>query len=479
MKLFFHVSRRFTLVLVGLSLCGTMRGEPTTAVSAALQTLDAAIREAAKDRPKNERANRFEEYDGAGVMMLVQVRSSIATGRSRETERQLEQMTAAATAPVSKAALELLAAIRTENEAKEKAVLTRAESLLADASKVVENARIAADLDGTLQALNSFQGSREDGYDDQRNPAQGKVSAAYRFVTSWQDYLAAIAADDWQKASEGLREASGNTEGKLVARSQILTMLEQVKGKQQAAPRERAREIVQRVRSLDEIDSTLAALRELQNRPGMSGGYNDLGTILQTQLTMIRDGYVHHKEGLPFSVQLRSSLMSNQASNEEADRLLLPLKNQLIRLVVPRFLRVQEPLRASESLDGYLERIRAQAFERFDIRLVARVLELRNKVTSASNQSQIPETLQLLLTAQNQEEASQFFPAVVSYEKVLKLGGELVPAKLIGARLEAIRATHPKEYEAGVQRSVQEVEERRFNYQSPENGPFTILVPGT
>jgi hypothetical protein len=59
--------------------------------------------------------------------------------------------------------------------------------------------------------------------------------------------------------------------------------------------------------------------------------------------------------------------------------------------------------------------------------------------------------LEPLVAAQNQDEAGQFTQAVASYQSALRNGGELVPARQIGQRLDTIKAEHPNEFAAGME----------------------------
>ncbi|MFL6589892.1 MAG: hypothetical protein ACJ8M4_06935, partial [Chthoniobacterales bacterium] len=152
------------------------------------------------------------------------------------------------------------------------------------------------------------------------------------------------------------------------------------------------------------------------------------------------------------------------------------LKLELTRLVLPRFLQVQEKAAADELVDSYVERMMRLAFERCDPRLIQRVYHVRNAINGNGNAFQFSPGLDALLAAKNQDDAGQFLPAVISYQRALRLGGELVPAESIGKRLAAIKAANPAEYEAGMKKFLEQT-----NFDLPHvggaNGAFTLRVP--
>ena len=57
---------------------------------------------------------------------------------------------------------------------------------------------------------------------------------------------------------------------------------------------------------------------------------------------------------------------------------------------------------------------------------------------------------ELFVSANNQEIAGQYSLAVLSYEQALASGTDLVPPKIIGERLAAIKADHLQEFQQGL-----------------------------
>ncbi|HVJ45101.1 MAG TPA: hypothetical protein VM511_01870, partial [Luteolibacter sp.] len=106
-----------------------------------------------------------------------------------------------------------------------------------------------------------------------------------------------------------------------------------------------------------------------------------------------------------------------------------------------------------ETVAAFLDRIAAEAKAREDGALGLRIKELRRILTRTySYGTQDNRGMDAYVSGQNQETAGEMALAVISYQQALKSGSELVPAKRIGERLEAIKKSHPAEYEKGVEK---------------------------
>ena len=208
---------------------------------------------------------------------------------------------------------------------------------------------------------------------------------------------------------------------------------------------------MEKTKSLDAIPAALDALTELQRQPGSSNNYNDPVVVTRNELKTILQAYHAYQAGLPCQLPVRPNT-SNPGTVEASDAV-LPLRVEVLLLTAPRILNVGENLKptAGETIDKYLVRVMADAQERADAGLIGRVRELQDVLSGKQNTGSSLGFLQTLLAAQNQEVAGQFAPAVISYQLTLKTGGELVPAKAIGQRLDGIKAAHPEDYEKGLQ----------------------------
>jgi hypothetical protein len=138
------------------------------------------------------------------------------------------------------------------------------------------------------------------------------------------------------------------------------------------------------------------------------------------------------------------------------DNGIIVLRGELAKVLLPRALNLPAGAKPkeSETADTFLNRIVTEAVARQDYVLAARARSVQfSLMHTAENINQgdraRQEALDTFITAHNQEAAGQFTLAVASYEKALTKGNDLVPPKVIGERLDAIKRQHPKEFEQG------------------------------
>lgn len=417
-----------------------------------LAALESAIRKEIQKSETSDSENRDRPRNPGFI--LSQLREAVRRHDSRQTDAALAEITALfVSEPVRTMADKLRGELRVEQAAREKERVTRIRALLAGASAAIKAARKPADLDNAIRDLRDFTEHQQPDSAEIRDEMR-KVQNARQFVLFWQDYLAADAAGDSKRAQQALQNASGIATD-LMPRSQILSRADEVSNRKSPDLdlHEQAREIAAKAKSLDDIPAALDALAALEVKPGISpGDYRDLVETLRRDLLRISQVYREHQAGLPTSLQI--SGFDTPTQNEETFRVVLPLRVQLLRTILPRALEVDEKLKPNpeEPIRGYLDRVAAFALEKDDLRLLVRVRDLRNKLdrTLVSNVS--VSVSQSILAGLNQEEAGQWAAAVVSYETALKYGADIVPAKHIGERLERIKAAHPREFEEGFQR---------------------------
>jgi hypothetical protein len=130
----------------------------------------------------------------------------------------------------------------------------------------------------------------------------------------------------------------------------------------------------------------------------------------------------------------------------------------LMKLVLPRYLGAPKDTaaRSDESVTGFLERVIEEAKAREDSDLASRAREVLKTMSRANTYTGQDVTgLNAYVSGQKQEQAGQYELAVVSFQQALKSGSDLVPAKAIGAHLDAIKAGHPDEYNQGVERFLE------------------------
>jgi hypothetical protein len=464
-----RIFRGLTLFVFAFQL-GIAQGEPDS-----LAALESAIRKET-EKPKTSGLEKRDQPRDAGLILLSQLREAIRRNDGRQTDAALAQIVALfESAPVRAVASKLRGELQVEQAAREKEMLAKIRAVLASASTAVKTARKPVDLDGTIRDLRNLAEQPQQSESPEIREESRKAQNARQFVLVWQDYLAADAAGNAQRAQQALQNASGIATD-LMPRSQILSRADEISKRKSADPAEPARQIAAKIKSLDDIPGALDALAALEPKPGISAGdYQGLVETLRLELSRISQVYREYQAGLPTSLQI--SGFDAPTRNEETFRIILPLRVQLLRTILPRALEVDEKLQINpdEPIRGYLDRVAAIAFEKGDLRLLVRARDMRNKLDGVLLSNDTLSVSQSLLAGLNQEEAGQWAAAVVSYETALKYGADVVPAKHIGERLEKMKAAHPREFEQGFQRFMTGLQSLRPN--PAPNAADKIAIP--
>lgn len=425
-----------------------------------LKKLETALQKSAKEQetkgaPENElKANLFLNTE-----TLPRLRGCISEGNLHGAIEILQQFNNFSIPEETrknsqKAADDLLATLRKDQETRGIAAAAKIEETLKHAADVVKKAKAAPDLDAVLQELASVKNSADSRrYAEQTQTARSKVEPTYRFVARWQEYLAAQAAGNSENCRSILRDLA-NSDTLLIPRSELLAKAQEPKNSvEDAAKPERsvdeiADEMIAKTKSLNNISELVKELRRLNNQR-RSGNYDrsDLQSTIQTLDRMDRS-YQEFQAGLGTNIDVATNSNPTPTS-------LIPLKNQLLLLVLPRYITAPPHIKpkASEGVVEFLNRVAAEAKAAGDMALASRSKEaLRQMQRSSSYTSGDTAALSNFQAAQNQEIAGQYMLAVVSYQTALKSGSDTVPAKLIGERLADIKKNHPEEFEKGMER---------------------------
>ena len=439
-------------------------------VTKRLQSFQAAIEKETKRQPPAPPRRSDPESDGSLTYLPAELRMVIARGDLNEIERVVGEIASAFQSDtIREMAQKLHADLRAEIEKKEAAAVAHFQALIESASKAVRAATKPADLDATLRNLSLGDLADRGSFGPNVNAERSRVETARQFVVYWQDYLASREWSDTRTAIQKLESAS-NLKIELLPRSEILARLGELKKTKSLTPGERIAEIMGRTKSLEAIPAAINALLALeQEQGGLSGPI----IFLRGELAAISGAYQEYKNGFPTTFSIKH--FSNQPNEADPVRLTQSLRLELLFVVLPRVLGVDENLKPNrdETMQSYLDRIISQAAETLDARLLLRAREFQNAL---SGERQMDLTaLQPLLAAQNQDVAGQFAPAVASYQMALKIGGDLVPAKSIGARLEAIKTSHPAEYAQGMEQFLKNPPS--FPYRGGSSSS-TIAIPG-
>jgi hypothetical protein len=418
----------------------------------ALTQLESAIREEIVQRPsRSDPEKQGDQRLDRAYMTLTQLRPALARTQGAEVEGLLNQVLVSFSSDKVRTSVEKLrGALQKEREEKENALAEKIEAILMRTIKAVEIARAPADLDNAIRELSSVLEQRE-AMSEKTRVLVERIRNARQFTIHWQDYLDHMAAGRSDLAKKSLQEANQVSTANILPRSVVLARLAEFKDpkKEEAeSPLPRLREIMAKAKSLADLPAAIEAVSEFRSASGKAASSDNAMAALYNELISIQRCYEDFLGGLPTLLQLKPA--NSYPVHGEAIQLAFPLKLELMRLVFPRFLRVDQVPRKDEPIDDYVARMMQFALEQGDPRLILRVYELRNAVNATYQSAQLSPGLDALLAARNQEDAGQFVPAVISYQRALRLGGELVPSKAIGARLDAIKTSHPADYEAGM-----------------------------
>jgi len=438
-------------MILALLLVALVAPDLCSAESAAeaLQKLEAAMQREIQQAPKAKDDEQSEPYarPRARQMMLAQVRAALGRGESGQLEEGLAQVSAYFTSDeVAKEADNLRTIVRQERETREKAILQEIDSALRHAADVVRDAKEPAQIDPVLVQLAKLRERREERWSESVRMAVNKVQPTIQFVTYWQNYLAAVKAGDISRQRDSLQNLSSSSEvAPIIPRSEILARMQKLPGpndsQREPITAEQIENVIAKAKTLADIDPVLQELRALQ--AGARSSSNPQSETLNAaiyQLTSLRKTYREFEAGLPTALEM--------PQQEAAPPSLIPLKVQMMRLVLPRYLNLPPELKPTpgEAVQAFLERIIATAKERGDAGLILRAREAQRMLVRGTSVPNDSAGISAFTAGQNQEMAGQYLLAVLSYQNALKSGSESVPAKLIGERLNAMKEAHPKEY---------------------------------
>ncbi|RYD34750.1 MAG: hypothetical protein EOP87_08610, partial [Verrucomicrobiaceae bacterium] len=291
----------------------------------------------------------------------------------------------------------------------------------------------------------AYGGSGQGGVELRR--LQASIEPAKYFLEKWQDHMASKKAGNFRAAKMALSEIkqSGRDFSLLMPRSELLALYND-----STYSREQVIVMVAEIKNLDEIRPLIMKLQEVAaNYDGNSYQPDEFLNPLSAMDKIFRE----YQEGLPVALELDYN--NYQRFPREVSSKLIALRGELLKLVIPRYVGAPEGTRAKadESPVEFLDRLGKEAKIRNDVKAGTRIREASRILTRASNYSTADaNALTALISGQNQEEAGQFELAVISYQQALKSGSDLVPAKLIGERLAAIKEEHPTAFEKGLER---------------------------
>ena len=350
------------------------------------------------------------------------------------------------------------------------------------APATLRTAKTAPELDDLVQELGKYRSDRAAMMSSR--PVMSAVSRAQttlRFVTQWQDYLSELSAGETERAVQTLQGLS-QQDVYLIPRSEILerirnsgklskdTPIETPSPSPEASPGSTpvvyigpaVTELVAAIKTLDALAPALDALDKI-NRNREDVRQSDAGIALKF-LSPLDQSYREFLAGQSTKVNLNAPPLptpggryDSASTDSELLRVIqsteLALRDQLLAVTLPRYLDLPGSIKArpGEGPIDFLDRRKADALAAGDYLGAAKADEARTFLRDGGSQSGAESTqAAYFIMADRQDVARQYALAVASYEHALATGTNLIPAKAIGDRLDAIKAAHPQEFQQGL-----------------------------
>ena len=438
----------FPLIFIGLA---TSSLAMTDAEKSAGAEFIAAIKEEANQNTKNPTAREH----GDPQYMISQFQMAVTQGNSRKLEQMLDNYSSSFTSEKSiQSLIKLKEAYREELELHTRVQVVELEAILKRAQEAVTQAQSPEQLDAVLEELSKRQtGDYEQGYDQsnaQLRQINMRLTYAKPYVIAWQEYLQAKKSGDVTHTVQAMQSLS-RQETPLLPRSVLLARLEQ----------ERAGlgdpvKIVAGIKNLEEMEPALIALEKIKQGGQSEYSNTPLADSIQ-RLSYLVKIYQDCQAGLPLNLENMNQSSYGEAVYYEGKANLGRLKAELFKYVLPRYLGAAEGTKAKEGEDiqQFMNRMLADAKSRDDLAACEKI-KLAQRYFSGFSQNSTADTdaLRDYHAGQNLLTAGQYVLAVVSYQKALKSGYDFLPVKQIGQQLESIQRDHPKEYEQGLNESL-------------------------
>jgi len=421
-----------------------------------LDQLRDAIRQEQPAKDDNREATQMRKYALAQLEVI-----------DLSNESQVQQLVASiasvsASEGTQKLVRQLSESLRTEREQKAQALAQSVDESLKAVGPEVMAAKTPKDIDPILERLAAVRSRIGNSYSESTRLSQERLESAVRFVMQWQDYLAKLESGDDRGAFEVMQGLSQNYANiSIVPRSELLSRARRPAptDSERAKVSAQTDEIVASIHKLDDLDAGIRKLRLLKALHQEQMDYDIINKLLTLQ-----------RSYLELSAGLASTINVEDFSNSYPE-VITPLKAQLLRLALPRYIGTDIVPQESEPPVAYLDRVAQQARAAEDWHLLGRTMDARKLL--ARNQysgdsgidSQAWTSFQ---TATNQEKAGQYELATRSYQDSLRGTGTYVPVEYVGERLKSIERDHPEAYKAGTQ-------PRQSSY--PPGFPATMMPP--
>ena len=356
--------------------------------------------------------------------------------------------------------------IRQHRRLTRRSAQSKSNAQLGQAKEAVRTAKRAEELDEIVAQLDELQQKGVAYSPLVADVLPAKLAAAKNFVRRWQEYLAVAQNGDTKHAREILEQLDGTGNVNWIPRSEILRRMRDPIDSEEFEIVKSAKEIVGRIKSLADLNDAMAELEKLKPvRGGQLARYEPSIYAILEAFAPLNNAYNGFKAGLPVP------LIVPERKERGFEDVLTRLRAELFVLTLPRTLELPPEVHANpgEGPLPFLRRIAAEAAAKNDYLLVARARVAEETIQGSGGSTELSgERIQaaLFVRACKQEQAGQMAPAVTSYQAALATGADVIPAKIIGERLNAIKAKHPADYATGSDPSFAASQNppRTFNY---------------
>lgn len=433
-------------MLVCLAAHARAFDEKTTRIADELvTTMQAEMKDLAGDDGDKDQMLALNQF-------LRQVKAAVAQGDGRSLDQYLNNIGNYEPSKKVQDGLDALRkAVQQEYEDNTGAVIAELRGLLAQAQETVTRAAEPEELDKLLASLSRNQtsiiaGSQNYNSNDATVRAlQSELNDARQFATSWQDYLHASNAGDSSSAVQALKTLAGR-DNPLIPRSSIIARMD--------FERVSSDEIAKITGSISSLDGIKGALAKLSSMLGSSRSSSSDNSELREavrSLARLETTYREFLAGLP--VNLEVIYQSSNSSDPSGAEDFVTLRASLLLLVLPRCLDLPDSFQAEngESVDHFLKRAMADAEDRAATGTARRIQDIRlNFLRSSTFNQRDIEALGDHAAGLSRLAAGQHALAVVSFQKALASGSDLIPAASTGEVLANIKQQHPEEFAQGM-----------------------------
>jgi tetratricopeptide (TPR) repeat protein len=452
------------LFLLAASLLPALADDNSTAIAAAIITLEKAVDADAAKVPPGPDAAKARGYvkllkDNVGRNNFNTAINNADHIGTFDPTPEVQKIVAALTPLLSQAEADAQSNL---------SALTK--TTLDDATTAVKTKTSPKDFDPVLSEVESaLATARSTPMAPDREQTYNQLQGASRFVRSWQNYLVDKAAGNSQSASNDLRllsEGGSMDTFSPIPRSDLLQL-----EMKEAATASTSNMAKIQLHSLDDVPSALAQIEMLQ-RTG--GGYSQQMGSLQNALMNLESAYTSYQIGNftaalqqlnngPFGIS--GSFVNSQASVaddgtfESVVKEIASLKNSLLLKIVQALLAMPNAPapQPDEHAADYLERLAADRAQASDWNGLQQVLQVYQQLAMYNPQPWLTEDmagLHAYLIGEKLEKAGENLDAIRSYRQALATLGKYFPAAPAAAKLDALKKAHPDLYQQAIQQPI-------------------------